>query len=168
LKNKEDKAFEYLYKKYAKALYNAVFQIIGDTETSNDLLQQIFITIWQKIDKYDAQKGRLFTWMLQISRNISIDYLRSKTNKNTQKNQSLTDSVHSNSIPANDGINIDAIGIKKFVDALKEEYKDVLIQSYYQGYTHEEIAVNLQIPIGTVKTRIRASLIQLRKKMLEN
>ncbi len=168
LQRQDGKAFEYLYEKYSKALYNAVYQIIGDIETSNDVLQQIFVTIWQKIKMYDATKGRLFTWMLNVSRNASIDFLRSKSNKNNQKNQELTDSVYINSIPTNEVINIDAIGVKKFVDGLKDEYKAVLVQSYYQGYTHEEISENLQIPIGTVKTRIRASLSLLRNKMIEN
>jgi RNA polymerase sigma factor (sigma-70 family) len=168
LQKQDDIAFKYLYEKYSKALFNAAYQIVHDIETSNDILQQVFITIWQKMNMYDATKGRLFTWMLNITRNASIDYLRSKANKNNKKNQELTDNVHISNIQTSETINIDAIGIKKFVSELREDYKVVLTQSYFLGYTHEEIAENLDIPLGTVKTRLRASLIQLRNKMIEN
>jgi RNA polymerase sigma-70 factor (ECF subfamily) len=168
LQKQEDKAFAYLYEKYHKALFTASFQIIGDTEICNDVLQQVFISIWQKIKMYDSSKGKLFTWMLNITKNASIDYLRSKAHKQLQKNQSVENNVYTSNLTTNDVINIDSIGIKKFIIALKEDYKQVLMQSYFEGFTHEEIAENLQIPVGTVKTRLRASLIELRKKMLEN
>jgi RNA polymerase sigma factor (sigma-70 family) len=167
LQKQDEKAFAYLYEKYAKVLYNAIYQIIGENEVSNDVLQQVFVSIWQKIKLYDASKGKLFTWMLNISKNASIDYLRSKANKNSKKNQELTENVYTNNLRSSDIINVDAIGIKTFVDTLKQEYKDVLMQSYFMGHTHEEIAENLNIPVGTVKTRLRASLIQLRTKMQE-
>jgi RNA polymerase sigma factor (sigma-70 family) len=168
LQKQDEKAFAYLYEKYSKALLNVIFQIIGQEDTSNDVLQQVFVTIWQKIQLYDNSKGRLFTWMLNVARNAAIDFLRSKANKNSKKNQEITNTVYINSLTTTEVINVDGIGLKKFIDQLKEDYKLVLLQSYYHGYTHEEIAENLQIPIGTVKTRIRASLIALRKKMIEN
>ena len=168
LQKQDDNAFTYLYNKYNKALYTAILQIIPDTEIACDVLQQVFVTIWQKMSMYDASKGRLFTWMLNVARNASIDYLRSKANKNSQKNQSISDNVHIENIITPRELNVDTIGLKKIVSTLKDEYKAVLLQSYYHGYTHEEIAGNLQIPIGTVKTRIRTGLIQLRTKMVEN
>jgi RNA polymerase sigma factor (sigma-70 family) len=167
LQKQDNPAFAYLYEKYSKALYNTIFQLTKDLETSNDILQQVFVSIWQKMQMYDATKGRLFTWMLNITRNATIDFLRSKANKNARQNQSLTDNVITNNIKTKEDLHIDAIGIGKFVGELKEELRIVLTQSYYLGYTHEEIAENLQIPVGTVKTRIRASIIELRKKMVE-
>lgn len=168
LQQQDSNAFAYLYEKYAKALYNASFQIVGDTEICNDILQQVFVSIWQKIKMYDASKGRLFTWMLNITKNASIDFLRSKAHKNSLKNQDIDNNVHADSLATSETVNIDAIGIKKFIDTLREEYKQVLMQSYFEGFTHDEIAQNLQIPIGTVKTRLRASLIELRTKMIES
>jgi RNA polymerase sigma-70 factor (ECF subfamily) len=168
LQREDNNAFAYLFEKYSKAIYNGIFQIVGEEENSNDVLQQVFVTYWQKIQLYDASKGRLFTWMLNIARNASIDLLRSKAHKNSRKNHDIENNVYSESIVSNNQLNIDTIGIKKFVDELKEDYRLVLTQSYYMGYTHEEIAENLQIPVGTVKTRLRASLIELRKKMIEH
>jgi RNA polymerase sigma factor (sigma-70 family) len=168
LQKQDDKAFEQLYNKYHKALFTASYQRIGDTEICNDILQQVFVSIWQKIKSYDATKGKLFTWMLNITKNASIDYLRSKAHKQLQQNQNVDNNVYTSSLTTNAIVNIDGIGIKNFILSLKEEYKAVLIQSYFEGYTHDEISENLQIPVGTVKTRLRASLIELRKKMLEN
>ncbi|HVG12982.1 MAG TPA: sigma-70 family RNA polymerase sigma factor, partial [Flavisolibacter sp.] len=78
LKNKDEQAFSYLYDNYAGALYGVVKQIVTDLEVGNDVLQEVFVSIWKKIDSYDATKGRLFTWMLNIARNAAIDKTRSK------------------------------------------------------------------------------------------
>jgi RNA polymerase sigma factor (sigma-70 family) len=166
LQKQNEKSFEYLYQKYNKALFSASFQIVGDMEICNDVLQQAFVSIWQKINTYDSSKGKLFTWMLNITKNASIDYLRSKAHKQHQQNQNVDNNVYATNLTTNATINVDSIGIKKFILTLKDEYKAVLIQSYFEGFTHDEIAENLQIPVGTVKTRLRASLIELRKKML--
>jgi RNA polymerase sigma factor (sigma-70 family) len=78
LKAKDNQAFSYLYDNYAGALCGVVKQIVGDMELANDVLQEVFVSIWRKIDTYDASKGRLFTWMLNIARNAAIDKTRSK------------------------------------------------------------------------------------------
>ena len=91
LKQRDNKAFEYLYDNYSGALYNIVMQILDDVDLSNDVLQEVFVNIWRKIESYDSNKGRLFTWMLNITRNAAIDVLRSKSYQNSQKNQSISD-----------------------------------------------------------------------------
>jgi RNA polymerase sigma-70 factor (ECF subfamily) len=78
LKAKDNQAFSYLYDNYAGALCGIVKQIVGDMELANDVMQEVFVSIWRKIDTYDASKGRLFTWMLNIARNAAIDKTRSK------------------------------------------------------------------------------------------
>ena len=89
LKSRDSKAFGYLYDNYSASLYTIIAQLVDDMEVANDVLQEVFINIWRKIESYDPVKGRLFTWMLNIARNASIDTLRSKSYQNTQKNQSL-------------------------------------------------------------------------------
>src|SRR5687767_2820729 len=93
LKQKDERAFGYLYDHYSGALYNIVLQILNDGELSNDVLQEVFVNIWRKIESYDPAKGRLFTWMLNITRNASIDVLRSKNYRNSQKNSSITEAL---------------------------------------------------------------------------
>jgi len=162
LKSKDSKAFHYLYDNYSGALYSIVLQIVIDEELANDVLQEVFINIWKKMDIYDPAKGRLFTWMLNIARNLSIDTLRSKSYQNTQKNQSLPDNVDWNVVSSAVQMNVDNIGVRKVLGKLKEDYRTLIDLAYFKGYTHEEIAEMKNIPLGTVKTRIRNALIQLR------
>ena len=165
LKNRDAGAFNYLYDHYSAALYTIVKQIVQNTETASDVLQEVFVSIWRKIESYDPAKGRLFTWMLNIARNASIDTLRSKSFQNTLKNQEITENV--NSIRGPSFLpNIDSIGLKKLLLKLKPEYRVLIELAYFKGYTQEEIAEIEDIPLGTVKTRIRNALIQLRSFLL--
>jgi RNA polymerase sigma factor (sigma-70 family) len=163
LRGRDNQAFSYLYDNYSGALYTIILQIIKENELANDVLQEVFINIWRKIESYDATKGRLFTWMLNIARNASIDALRSKSYQNTQKNQELQDDVYSNSSGQITQLNVDNIGLKKTLEKLKPEHRVLIELAYFKGYTHEEIAEIEGIPLGTVKTRIRNSLLQLRE-----
>ncbi|MBS1574531.1 MAG: sigma-70 family RNA polymerase sigma factor [Bacteroidetes bacterium] len=164
LQQRNNQAFTYLYDNYSGALYGIINQIVPDRESANDVLQEVFINIWRKIGTYDLSKGRLFTWMLNIARNASIDKIRSKAWQNDLKNQSIPEDVNnleSHLIRPN----MDNLGFRKIVGRLREEQRTLIELSYFQGYTHEEIAKGLSIPLGTVKTRIRTALLQLRSMM---
>lgn len=163
MKNKDQGAFARLYDSYSGAIYSIILQIVNDEELANDILQEVFINIWRKIEMYDAEKGRLFTWMLNIARNASIDMLRSRGYRNSKKNQSIQENVDI-TVPGNtEQMNVDSIGLKKLLEKLKPEQRVLIDLSYFKGYTHEEIAEQEKIPLGTVKTRIRNALIQLRE-----
>lgn len=162
MKNKDEQAFTRLYDSYSGALYSIILQIVGDEELANDILQEVFVNIWRKIDMYDSEKGRLFTWMLNIARNASIDMLRSRGYRNSRKNLSIQEDVD---IPGGGAelSGIDHIGLRKLLEKLKPEQRVLIDLSYFKGFTHEEIARQENIPLGTVKTRIRNALIQLRE-----
>lgn len=162
LKGQDNQAFSYLYDNYSAALYGIVKQIVGDSELSNDVLQEVFVNIWKKIDSYDPTKGRLFTWMLNIARNASIDKTRSKNFQQSLKQVPLTESEMAHPVVRP---GIDDYGLKKVIYKLKAEQRMLIDLSYYQGYTHDQIAKALNIPLGTVKTRLRAALSQLRNLM---
>jgi RNA polymerase sigma-70 factor (ECF subfamily) len=164
LKQRNDQAFSFLYDHYAGALYGIIKQIVIDNaELANDVLQEVFINIWRKIDSYDPSKGRLFTWMLNIARNASIDLLRSKAYQNSQKNQELSESVNKGTVSQAILPQIDSIGVKKMLERLRPEHRVLVELAYFKGFTHDEIAEMQHIPLGTVKTRIRNALIQLRE-----
>ena len=162
LKERNNQAFSYLYDNYSGALYTIVLQIIRENELASDVLQEVFINIWRKIESYDPAKGRLFTWMLNIARNASIDTLRSKSFQNTQKNQELGDNVNIATSSQVTLMNVDNIGLRKTLLQLKPEQRTLVELAYFKGYTHEEIAEIEGIPLGTVKTRIRNALLLLR------
>lgn len=161
LRSKNDEAFSYLYEHYSGALYGVIKQIVADAELSNDVLQETFVNIWRRIDSYDEAKGRLFTWMLNIARNAAIDKTRSKGFQQSQRQIPLDGEVIQPSVRPG----IDDYGLKKLILKLKDEQRLLIDLSYFQGYTHEQIATALHIPLGTVKTRIRSALTQLRALM---
>jgi RNA polymerase sigma-70 factor (ECF subfamily) len=164
LKERNNQAFAFLYDHYAGALYSIIRQIVTDNdELAGDVLQEVFINIWRKIGSYDQAKGRLFTWMLNIARNASIDTLRSKGYQNAKKNQELPDNVYKGASDQAVQPNIDNIGLRKVLEKLKPEHRVLVELAYFKGFTHEEIAAMMSIPLGTVKTRIRNALLQLRE-----
>jgi len=161
LRRKDEEAFGYLYEHYSGALYGVIKQIIGELELSNDVLQETFVNIWRRIESYDENKGRLFTWMLNVARNAAIDKTRSKGFQQSQRQMPLDGDV----IQASVRPEIDDYGLKKLIFKLKDEQRLLIDLSYFQGFTHEQIATALHIPLGTVKTRIRSALTQLRALM---
>ncbi|RYY49887.1 MAG: sigma-70 family RNA polymerase sigma factor [Chitinophagaceae bacterium] len=160
----DQSAFSYLYDNYAAALNGVIHRMVEDTQLSEDILQEAFIRIWNNFKQYDAGKGRLFTWMVNITRNLTIDTLRSKGYKKQQKisqnESSITNYQNKDSIAKFDGI-----GLNKQLAALKPEYKNLIDLAYYGGYTQEEISKEMGIPLGTVKTRMRTAIMELRKMM---
>lgn len=165
LKQHHNHAYRYLYMHYRGALYNNILQVIPSAEAANDVLQEVFVTIWENIDKYDESKGRLFTWMLRLTRNMAINHTRKKNFKVHSKNEDISNYVsyiEKNSEQA--GIN--HIGLRQQVHKLRPEYKDVLELSYFQGFKQDEIAELLKIPLGTVKTRLRNAIIELRRDFI--
>ena len=162
LKARDNQSFKYLYDNYSNALFSIILQIIPDQELASDVLQEVFINIWRKIESYDQSKGRLFTWMLNIARNAAIDSLRSKAYQNSKKNKEFPEVIGMHSNNQMTQLNVDAIGLKKILESLKTEHRVLIELAYFKGYTHEEIAAIEEIPLGTVKTRIRTALTQLR------
>jgi RNA polymerase sigma-70 factor (ECF subfamily) len=163
LKQRQQSAFNYLYDNYSGALFTIILNVVNDRELASDVLQEVFVKIWRQIESYDETKGRLFTWMMNISRNASIDTLRSKDFRNSQQNRELTESVYDSGGSTEQ--KTDQIGLRKVVRELKEEYKVLVELSYFEGYTQDEISKMLNIPLGTVKTRLRTALTQLRQHL---
>ncbi len=161
LKQRTQAAFNYLYDNYSASLYTVIVSIVHEREQANDVLQEVFVKIWRQIDQYNADKGRLFTWMINVARNASIDTLRSKSYNSQKQNRELTESVYDAAGSVN--TEIDNIGLKKVISGLKEEQKVLVELAYFQGYTQDEISKLLNMPLGTVKTRLRSALINLRE-----
>jgi len=163
LKNREKIAVEALYDMYSSSLFGVISRIITDTATAEDVLQETFVKIWHSFSSYSTEKGRLFTWMVNIARHLAIDKLRSKDFKNQNKNQELENNVTFIDEQRNTVYKPELLGIKDLVQTLKPEQKLILELVYFKGYTHVEAADELGIPLGTIKTRLRMAILQLRK-----
>ena len=163
LRNREKIAIEALYDMYSASLYGIISRVIADTATAEDVLQETFVKIWHSFTSYSTEKGRLFTWMVNVARNLAIDKLRSKDFKNQNKNQELENNVTFIDEQNNTVYNPELLGIKELVQTLKPDQKSILELVYFKGYTHVEAADELGIPLGTIKTRLRMAIQQLRK-----
>ena len=162
---KDQQAFSYLYDNYAGALNTVIFKMVENKELAEDVLQEAFVKIWNNFENYDKSKGRLFTWMLNITRNLTIDTLRSKSFKKQKKISGDENSVSSLEEIKTGIDRYDAMGLRKQVSNLKEDQRSIINMAYFFGYTQDEISKHLGIPLGTVKTRMRTAIIELRKKL---
>ncbi|WP_228390862.1 RNA polymerase sigma factor [Chryseobacterium contaminans] len=162
LKEKNENGFHYLYDHYSGALYGIVLRIVQSKEYAEEVIQDVFVKIWNSIHQYDASKGRFYTWMINIARNTAIDYLKSKGFQNELKNQPLPDFVYNSTELSTANHSVDYIGFNNVLENLEVDKQELINLSYYQGYTQHEISEKLKIPLGTVKTKMRNALMKLK------
>ena len=164
LKKGDKRSFELLYENYSSALYGVVYRIIQKEDAAADAMQESFVKIWKKIDSFDQQKGRLYTWMLNIARNTAIDKVRKLRREGKVEIQTFESFVSSSNVHQT-SMNVDHLGVKEVVDKLDDDHKLIIKYLYFGGYTQKEVSDELDIPLGTVKTRARNGLKKLRKMM---
>ena len=160
LQSGDQKAFAVIYDNYHKALYGICIQVLQKQELAEDALQKSFVKIWKKARTYDSSKGKFYTWMLNICRNTAIDIYRSESRKQSIQDEEFN--VHLLEHIRSTETNTDVIDLKDRVEKLEQKYSEVLRLSYLGGYTQKEISKLLQMPLGTVKTRMRTAIQQLR------
>ncbi|MGB4397732.1 MAG: sigma-70 family RNA polymerase sigma factor [Daejeonella sp.] len=156
-------AHESLYEMYAGSLYGIISRIVIREEDAEDVLQETFVRIWKAIRFYDSEKGRLFTWMAKVAKNAAMDHLKGKSYKKSQLNTNLEESQFDVNGQHNVECNYDTIGIREITNKLPVPYQAVLELIYFKGFTHQEAAKELNLPLGTVKTRLRMAIQDLRK-----
>lgn len=158
--NKDRMAYDYLYDNYSSKLYGIALHITQKRDIAEDVLQETFIKVYKHIDKYDETRGTFFTWMLNICRNGAIDKIRyGKESRKIQYDSLLVD-IATNENPEVERANAE---LWEVLNKLENEHKEILKLSYYYGYAHGEISERLGIPLGTVKSKIRIALRELRK-----
>jgi RNA polymerase sigma-70 factor (ECF subfamily) len=154
------KAMDLLYDHYADTLYGIVLRMVGNDAQAKDILQDAFVKIWKRSKSYNSSKGRLFTWLLSVVRNQAIDVIR-KNNRSGEIYGEANDVTLNKTVAENSDIALDH-DIKKVLSELDDHQQELLEHSYILGFTHPEIAEKFEIPLGTVKTRIRNAMNKLR------
>jgi len=134
-------------------------------EIAEEVLQDVFLKIWERFDNYDAAKGKLFTWLLNVARNQAIDKTRSKEISKGQKTSSIDNLVSRIDNAEYSEQRIEGIGLREVLNSLPEEQKFVVEHLYLKGYSQSELAEEYNIPLGTVKTRLRLAMQQLRSTL---
>ncbi len=158
LQKGNQQSFEEIYDKYSDSLYGLILRIVKQEDLAQDILQDCFVKIWQKAPSYDPSKGTIFTWMLNICRNKSIDSLR-KTSREKTDNGIELERLDTGA----ENININTIGLKDILNNLSDDKRQIIEYLYFKGYTQQETADELDIPLGTVKTRSRGAIRDLKE-----
>lgn len=163
LQTKSRDAFSKLYDSYSGALFGIICRTISNKTTAEDLLQDVFVKIWKNIEMYEPSRGTLFTWMLNITRNTCIDHMRSKQYKKQMQTSSHgLEHVESFLTSSKTAHQDDGTELRTLTHKLEEKYREVIDLVYFMGYSQEEVSQMLNLPLGTVKTRSRTGLQQLR------
>ncbi len=160
LKDRDKKALTLLYSNYSDSLFGVALKITRDEALAKDALQESFIKIWKNSHKYDPKKAKLFTWLYRITRNTAIDKLRSFNNRNSREVQIENSNVYS---IATNSLNLDVMDLKQHVEKLDQKYKTVLNALFFEGMTQQEASDELDIPLGTIKSRLKIALRELKK-----
>lgn len=153
-----------MYDHYAPTLYGVISRVVNDATTAEDVLQETFVKVWKNIEHYSEEKGTFFTWLLNITRYTAIDYLRSRQHKQKLKSQDSPDNEYVREQVYLQSA-VEYTGLKGLVAKLEPKYREVIDLLYFWGYTQDEVAKILNIPLGTVKTRARAGLQILRSQL---
>ncbi len=155
-----DKAISLLYEHYGDTLYGVAFKVVRNEEIAQDVLQESFVKIWNKSHTYDPAKAKLFTWLFRITRNTAIDKIRSLSNKTDKEIQLDVSDVYN---VGKEEIQPELIDMKKQLDRVEAKYRIVLEALFFEGMTQQEASEELGIPLGTIKSRLKIGLRELKK-----
>lgn len=173
VKAEDTKALEELYDLYKSLLFGMIVSIVKTREEAEDLLQEVFMKIWEKAYTFDEDQGNVYSWIVTLTRNKAIDRIRSKGYKTQEK---ASNSVGEPGLslerdqfdPLQTTIFSDrAELVKQALNEIPDKQRQVIEVAYYDGMTQSEISEHLDIPLGTVKTRTRQGLVKL-KNILED
>jgi RNA polymerase sigma-70 factor (ECF subfamily) len=160
LKEGDQRALPLIYENYSSALFGVIIKVTKDEALAEDALQESFIKVWKYAKKYDASKAKLFTWLYRIARNTAIDKLRSHRLKFEKEVQISDSNVYK---LTTSGLNQDTIDLQKHVATLDNKYQIVLRALFFEGMTQQEASEELDIPLGTIKSRLKIGLRELKK-----
>lgn len=160
LQERDDKAISLIYEHYGDTMYGVAFKVVRDEELAQDVLQESFIKIWKKSHTYDATKAKLFTWLFRITRNTAIDKLRSANTKSDKEIQMDVSDVYTLGV---ESIKPELMDVQDNMDKIEFKYKEVLEALFFLGMTQQEASDELDIPLGTIKSRLKIGLRELKK-----
>ncbi len=156
-------AFQTLYERCSAKLFGIILRILKNRQKSEDVLQDVFLKIWQKAGSYDPGQGRPITWMATIARNRAIDIIRATRPETTVDEPGDEEEMFR--LGAQDAESVDVTELESLrfcLGEMKEDDRNYVLLAYYEGYSREELAERFDAPVGTIKTRLRRGLIALR------
>ena len=165
-------AMESLYLRYSRILYSLAYRMVADHQVAEDLLQDAFLAVWRRATSYSPQTGAARSWLISILHHRTIDYLRKVRRRSTIQEASLEEIELHESIAYPDTWDeawqsVKSSHVRAALMKIPTEQRLVIELAYFQGWTHTEIAEGTQIPLGTVKARMRLGLLHLKQILIE-
>jgi RNA polymerase sigma-70 factor, ECF subfamily len=167
----DQEAFERLYAQTSSLLYTLVLRIVGKPADASDLLQEVYLEAWRKASNYDAARGAPMAWLVTLARSRAIDWVRALAARGKNVTASLDDMPPSDLVAQNaDALDIRTANerqdlVRASLKTLPPVQQQVIDLAFYEGLTHLEISERLNVPLGTIKTRIRLAMKKLRGGM---
>ncbi len=162
--DRDQKALSELYEQYGRLVYNMAWHVLRDNGSAEEVTQDVFFQVWRWPERWDENRAQLSTWLLSIARYTAIDYLRREQRRPKLEPTELESLSHR--LPVHKSADSAAWDnseiIKGLIAKLPREQRKVIVLAYYRGMTHEEIAESLDLPLGTVKSRIRLGMKKLK------
>jgi len=163
---RDEAALAQLYDRYRVILFGLLMRILNNREEAEDVLQEVFLQVWRKASDFDENRGRPFTWLVTLGRSRGIDRLRTLAARDRVAEAGAKEAVEAVSDAATDAFKSEQRGlVNKALAQLPDEQKRPLMLAYFDGLTQSEIATHLGAPLGTVKTRMRTGLMNLREQL---
>jgi RNA polymerase sigma-70 factor (ECF subfamily) len=168
----KSEALSELYDRYGRLIFSVAFNAVGNQESAEEIVQDVFTRVWEKAVTYDVDLAKVSTWLISITRNRSIDELR-RVKVRPEHNSVGWAEVEPAHVPltANPEDEVEISWqqrvVRQAVSALPEDQQKALALAFFRGYSHSEIAEALGEPLGTVKTRIRMAMKKLRQVLVE-
>jgi RNA polymerase sigma factor (sigma-70 family) len=165
-------AMESLYQRYSRILYSLAYRMVADHQVAEDLLQDAFLAVWRRATSYSPQAGAARSWLISILHHRTIDYLRKVRRRSTIQEASLEELELNESNAHPDTWDeawqsVKSSHVRAALMMIPTEQRLVIELAYFQGWTHTEIAQGTQIPLGTVKARMRLGLLNLKQILIK-
>lgn len=164
----DQQAFKTLYQEYGKAVYSLAYRILQNATLSEEVTQDTFLKVWQQRSRWDPERGKLKNWLLTISQFTAIDRLRQEKRQPALYPDSVEDMDEKIVTSLNELRWQEGTVLRLLVKQLPDEQAVLIEMAFFQGLSHSDIAAMTNIPLGTVKTRLRSGLHHLRELWLES
>jgi RNA polymerase sigma-70 factor, ECF subfamily len=167
--DRDENAMAFLYDRYKIILFSIVVRLLNNREEAEDVLQEIFLQIWQKAKNFDETRGRGFTWLVTLTRSRAINRIRSLAIRQRTAVESLSEKSNVvESLEAETIVKQQRKAIANILNKLPKNQRTVLLLAYFEGFSQKEIATKLDAPLGTIKTNMRKATIRLRENFSES